>query len=143
MLAAPTDASAQSDVHEQAIAAAYSEWVQATNDRDLEAWASFLAPDAIFLPDGSPALSDRQSILDYYAALFADELFSLDCRQEHVEVAASEDIAWAAGRCEGTFTDSDGLKGYGSSKWVKVWKRQPSGEWMCVANSWASTAPRG
>jgi len=82
LLLTTVEATAQSEIHEQAIAGAYASWVQATNDKDLEKWASFLAPDAIFLPADSPALRDREAILDYYRGLFADALFSLDCRQE-------------------------------------------------------------
>lgn len=134
----PATAAAQSDVHAHAIAEAYQEWVQATNDRDLQAWASFLAPDAIFLPAGGPALTDREAILTFYEGLFADDLFSLDCRQEQIEVAASQDLAWASGRCEASFTGTDGRIAHDSSVWVKVWKRQPSGEWKCAANSWGS-----
>lgn len=141
MLVSATDAAAQSRVHEQAITEAYSMWVRTTNARDLDAWAEFLAPDAIFLPADSPALTDRQAILDFYDGLFADDQFSLDCQQEQVEVAASEDIAWSSGRCEASFTDGEGRLAHGSSKWVKVWKRQPSGEWKCAANSWSATDP--
>ena len=136
--AAATDAYAPRDSEGQAIAEAYAEWVQATNDRDLEAWAAFLAPNPIFLPADGPALTDREAILDYYEDLFADDLFALDCRQQQVEVAESEDLALASGRCEASFTGADGRLAHGSSTWVKVWKRQPSGAWKCVANSWGS-----
>jgi uncharacterized protein (TIGR02246 family) len=129
---------AQSGLHERAIADAYSSWVQTTNAKDLEAWASFLAPGAVFLPPDTPVLADRQAILDFYAELFADSQFSLDCRQERVDVAISEDLAWSFGKCESSFTGPDGRMHHGTSKWMKVWKRQPSGEWKCAANSWNS-----
>ena len=41
---------AQQEVHRKAIDNAYREWVDATNARDLNRWASFLAPDPLFLP---------------------------------------------------------------------------------------------
>jgi uncharacterized protein (TIGR02246 family) len=135
------DAKAQSGPHEEAITKAYADWVQTVNARDLVAWASFLAPDAIFLPPDSPVLTDRQAILDLYAALFADDKFTLSCRQENVEVSESEDLAWSHGHCESTLTDPDGRLARGTSKWMKVWKRQPNGDWKCAANSWSSTAP--
>ena len=134
-------AAAQSEADGQVIAETYEAWVRATNDRDLKTWASFLAPDAIFLPADSPALTDREAILAYYERLFADDSFSLDCEQEQVEVAESDDLAWASGRCEASFTGADGRIAHGSSVWVKVWKRQPSGAWRCAANSWGSADP--
>lgn len=137
LFASVDEATAQSQEH--AVAKAYADWVQTTNAKDLEAWASFLAPEAIFLPPNSPILSDRKAILDFYAGLFADSQFSLDCRQERVEIAASGDMAWSSGHCSSSFTGPDGHLAHGSSKWMKVWKRQPSGEWKCAANSWSPT----
>lgn len=130
---------AQVEVHELAIRKVYDEWVQTTHAKDLDRWASFLAPDPIFLPPNSPALRGDTAVKDFYAALFADERFSLDCRQESVEVAESEDFAWSTGHCEATFTDRDGGPGRDTSKWIKVWKRLPNGQWKCTANSWSST----
>ena len=125
--------------HEEAIDKTYRDWVEATNAKDLERWASFLAPGAIFLPPNSPALKDEKAIKNFYAQSFSDSRFSLDCRQESVEVARSEDFAWSTGHCEATFTAPDGREGHGKSKWAKVWKRLSNGEWKCTLNSWSST----
>jgi ketosteroid isomerase-like protein len=125
--------------HERAISDAYSAWVETVNEKDLDAWGEYLAPEALFLPPNSPALSDRSEILEFYAALFADEQFSLDCRQEGVEVAGSEDIAWSFGYCSSTSTAPDGALAHGDSKWTKVWRRMPSGAWKCAMNSWSPT----
>lgn len=129
----------QSSSHEKEIAKAYREWVNATNAKDIERWASFLVPGALFLPPNSPALTTESAIRGFYLELFADERFSLDCRQERVEVAGSEDLAWSTGHCEATFTGSDGEESHDRSKWAKVWKRLPTGEWKCTLNSWSST----
>jgi uncharacterized protein (TIGR02246 family) len=139
MLFATGNASAQLGPHQKAIGEVYREWVAATNAKDLEHWASFLAPSAIFLPPNSPALSTEKAIKDFYAQSFTDSRFSLDCRQERVEVAKSEDLAWSTGHCEATFTAPDGKEGHGKSKWAKVWKRLSNGEWKCTLNSWSST----
>jgi len=130
---------AKEEVHRKAIERAYEEWVNATNAKDLERWASFLAPDAIFLPPNHPALRDEAAIRAFYSRLFADSRFSLKCRQEAVEVAESEDFAWSTGTCEATFTGPDGDTDQDLSKWVKVWKRLSGGEWKCKINSWSST----
>lgn len=142
MLIAKDPVHAQSGSHEEAIDAAYREWVDVTNAKDIEKWASFLAPGAIFLPPDSPPLKDKKAITESYAELFTDERFSLDCSQETIEVSESGDLAWSTGRCAATFTDSKGLEGHGKSKWAKVWKRMPNGEWKCTLNSWSSTLPR-
>lgn len=130
---------AKREGHRKAIEKAYVDWVDAANAKDLTRWASFLAPDALFLPPNHPALRDEQAILDFYSRAFADSRFSLSCRQERVEVAGSEELAWSAGTCEATFTGPGGDADQDSSKWVKVWKRQANGEWKCTVNSWSST----
>lgn len=141
LLIATGQALAQQEVHRQAIDTAYRNWVDATNAKDLDRWASFLAPDPLFLPPDHPSLRGEQAIREFYARLFADSLFSLHCRQEQVEVAEALDMAWSTGSCEATFTGPDGEAAGGSSKWAKVWLRLPNGDWKCTLNSWSSNGP--
>ena len=114
----------------------YNAWVQVTNARDLEVWSSYLAPDALFMPPDAPLLDTRDAILDYYRKSFADPHFSLDCQQLSVDVAQSRDMAWASGECKATFTDMDGQKASGTSRWFKVWLKQADGSWKCRVNTW-------
>ena len=132
----PAPGVAQAPGHERAIADAYDAWVETVNSKDLEAWYSYLAPGAVFFPPDGPALFGRSAIRGYYEALFRDPRFALDCRLERVEVATAEDVAWGYGYCQSTFTGADDRAARGSTKWVKVWKRQPDGEWKCAVNTW-------
>jgi len=125
-----------------AIDNAYAAWVQADNTKDLNRWVSFLAPNALFLPPNHTALRSNEAIRSFYAELFADKRFALECRQEKIEVSASGDIAWSAGSCRSTFTGPKDSVAHDTSKWVKVWKRQPNGEWKCAVNSWSSDLPQ-
>jgi ketosteroid isomerase-like protein len=132
---------AQAEVHHKAIDTAYRQWVDATNARDLDRWASFLAPEPLFLPPDHPALRGELAIRDFYGRLFADSRFSLNCRQKQVEVAESQDMAWSTGSCEATFTGPDGDAARTSSKWAKVWVKLPNGDWKCTLNSWNLNGP--
>ena len=132
---------AREEVHHKAIDNAYRDWLDATNAKDLGRWASFLAPEPVFLPPNHPALRGEIAIREFYSRLFADTRFSLDCQQEHVEVAEAQDMAWSTGSCEATFTGPDGNAARGSSKWAKVWIRQPNGDWKCTLNSWSTNGP--
>lgn len=114
----------------------YDNWVEATNEKDIERWLIYLDEDAVFLPPGHAALESRDEIIDFYSDLFMDPNFALTCRQTFVEVSASNDIAWARGTCNATFTAQDGELGSGTSKWSKVWRRSESGEWKCRLNTW-------
>ncbi len=119
-----------------ALESAYEEWVRATNAKDIDSWSSFLAPGAVFLPPGSPALETDKDIIDYYIELFSDPNFGLECTQESVQIASSDDMAWARGTCRARFTDPKGEVSTGSSKWAKVWVRLPDGSWKCRLNTW-------
>jgi ketosteroid isomerase-like protein len=132
---------AQQETHSEAIDNAYRDWVDATNAKDLNRWASFLAPDPLFLPPNHPALRGEPAIRDFYARLFTDNRFSLNCHQEQVKVAEAQDMAWSTGSCEATFTGPDGDAATGSSKWAKVWMRLPNGDWKCALNSWSLNGP--
>jgi CubicO group peptidase (beta-lactamase class C family) len=134
---------AQQEGHHEAIDNAYREWVEATNAKDLNRWASFLAPNPLFLPPNHPALHGELEIREFYARMFADSLFSLNCRQEQIEVATAKDMAWSTGICEATFTGPDGDPARGSSKWAKVWRRLPGGNWKCALNSWSANGLSG
>jgi ketosteroid isomerase-like protein len=121
---------------ESAIHETYKAWVEATNRKDIEEWSSFLAMHPYFFPADSPPLSNTEEVIDYYAQSFADPLFSLNCRQEHVDVSELGSMAWSRGRCDVTFTGPDGDKASARSRWFKVWIKQPDGAWRCRVNSW-------
>ncbi len=114
----------------------YEAWEQTTHAKDIDAWSAFLDEDAVFTPPGTPVLDNREAILDYYRAAFADPNFSLDCEQTRVEIATSGDSAWSRGICNATFTNADGEKDQGKSRWFKTWGKQSDGSWKCRVNTW-------
>lgn len=114
----------------------YQAWEEATNAKDIKLWATFLAPNPMFMPADAPPLDTREAILDYYRASFADPNFSLDCQQLSVDVADSNEMAWATGVCRATFSDASGDKAAGASRWFKVWLKQDDGSWKCRVNVW-------
>lgn len=114
----------------------YIAWVEATNDKDIERWSAFLADEPYFAPADSLPLANAGAVIQYYERSFADPHFSLDCEQEHVEVSESGKMAWSRGRCNATFTGTDGGKASGASRWLKVWIKQSNGSWRCRVNSW-------
>lgn len=136
LIAIPAAYAGDSDV--QAIETTYTAWVEAANEKDIEKWSSFLAEDPYFSPADAPPLTSREAVLAYYERSFSDPEFSLNCEQLEVHVSNSGDMAWSRGVCEATFTRPDGVKGYGSSQWIKVWTKYPDGSWKGRINSWKS-----
>jgi ketosteroid isomerase-like protein len=121
---------------EPAIHETYKAWVEATNRKDIDKWSTFLAPNPYFVPADSPPLSNAEAVIDYYARSFSDPMFSLDCRQEHIDVSKLGSMAWSRGSCNATFTGPDGEKASAKSHWLKVWVKQSDGSWRCRVNSW-------
>ena len=121
---------------ERAIHETYAAWLEAANRKDIEEWASYLAVNPYFFPADSPPLTSTQDVIDYYARSFSDPRFSLDCKQEYVDVSESDGMAWSHGKCSFTFTSPDEQKANGTSRWLKVWIKQSDGAWRCRVNSW-------
>jgi ketosteroid isomerase-like protein len=132
--ACSTEPAAETD--EQSIHKAYTAWVEATNEKDIEKWSAFLAPGPYFHPADSSPLVNTEEIISYYERSFADQRFSIDCRQEYVDVSASGEMAWSRGQCTATFTGPDGNQATGKSRWFKVWIKQSDGSWRCRVNTW-------
>lgn len=132
----PAAHQAMAATDEETIRQHYIEWSQATNDKDIEAWAVFLAPNPIFVPPGEPALTTREAVLEFYRKSFQDPAFALDCEQTEIHVAGSNDMAWSRGYCDATFTAPGGEIAHGTSRWFKVWLKQESGVWRCRVNTW-------
>ena len=124
------------DSEEQAIHEAYDAWVEAANEKDIKKWSTFLAEDPYFVPADSPPLASTEEIIDYYKRSFSDKWFSLNCEQQKVEVSESGEMAWARGICNATFTDPDGRKASGTSRWFKVWIKHSDGSWRARVNTW-------
>ena len=121
---------------EQAIHDTYTAWVDAANEKDIAKWSEFLASDPYFVPAGSPPLTTTRDVIEFYERSFADERFSLDCEQQHVELAGSGDMAWARGTCTVTFTGPNGDPASGASRWFKIWVKHPDGSWRGRVNVW-------
>jgi ketosteroid isomerase-like protein len=129
------------EADEQAILETYKAWVEATNAKDIEKWSTFLAINPYFHPADSSPLTNTEKIISYYERSFADPMFSLDCRQEHVDVSASGEMAWSRGECTAAFTGADGNEASGTSSWLKVWIKQSDGSWRCRVNIWRNIDP--
>ena len=136
--ACSTALSAETD--EQLIHETYRAWVEITNEKDIEKWSAFLAKKPYFHPANSAPLVGADEVIRYYEQSFADPRFSLDCKQEYVDVSASGDMAWSSGRCRATFTGPDGNEASGTSRWLKVWIKQSDGSWRCRVNTWRNTS---
>jgi uncharacterized protein (TIGR02246 family) len=122
---------------EAAIRAAYDAWAAAADNKDIEAWVTFLGPDAIFLPPNTEALTTYEGIRDLYVSIFEDPNWSIACEHTDVEIAEAGDMAWSRGYCNTTVSGLDGSPVQNRGKWNKVWLKQADGSWKNRLNSFS------
>lgn len=121
--AAPAAAQANADLARQ-VFQAESSFASSMAARSQEAFASFVAPDAIFFSRQGP-LRGKAAVVEAWAPLFAGPEAPFSWRPEGVQVLDSGTLALtsgpvrdAAGKQTGTFNS--------------IWRREPDGRWRVV-----------
>lgn len=92
--------------------------------RDLAAFATFVAEDAVFIEEPEP-LHGRAQVVEGWKVLYANPAAPFSWEPERVEVLASGQLALSTGpvrdphgKLIGTFTS--------------IWRREPGGAWRIV-----------
>jgi ketosteroid isomerase-like protein len=93
-------------------------------DRDLAAFASHVADDAVFINAGTP-LRGKAAVLEYWKRFFAPgSAAPFAWKPEIVEVnAATGDLGYS----EGPVTGADGRSTF---RYASTWRREPNGRWL-------------
>ena len=123
LIAGPATAQTNADLARQ-VFVAESSFAHTMAARDHEAFASFIAPDAIFFSRQGP-LRGRAAVLEAWAPFFAGPDAPFSWRPELVEVLDSGTLALTSGpvrdptdRRTGTFNS--------------IWRREPNDQWRVV-----------
>lgn len=121
----------------EAIQAWFEHYTTAVNNGDLEAWASFIADDAVVMPPDELPISGMAELRPLYETVFATYAFDFKPRVEEVVVAA--DLAVLRAFFEETVTP----KGEGeplefSGSWLVILRKQSDGSWRMWRNMWGT-----
>lgn len=92
-------------------------------DRDLKAFASFVADDAIFF--GQAALRGKNAVVDAWSNFYEGEAAPFSWRAETVEVLDSGQLALSSG----PVFDPQGKH---TATFNSVWRREADGKWKVV-----------
>lgn len=92
--------------------------------RDLKAFASFIAEDAVFINGGQP-LRGKAAIVQYWERFFSGPSAPFSWNPDIVEVAAGGSLGYT----EGPVTASSGTS---ASRFFTTWQRQAQGGWLVV-----------
>ncbi len=101
---------------------------RAFSDASLEdgpatAFADFLAPDAVGLPNGGPLLNGRDAVAGFLAA---DPNMKIEWKPESAGLSEKGDLGYTWGRLMATFPGPAGKTVAASGKYMTVWRREPS-----------------
>lgn len=105
------------------VRAAETAFARTMADRNLEAFARFVAEEAIFVNGGAP-LRGRRAVVDHWRRYFAGEQAPFSWKPELVEVLESGTLAYS----EGPVAGPDGVA---RSRYFSTW-RWADGRWQVV-----------
>jgi ketosteroid isomerase-like protein len=101
--------------------------------RDFEAFAGFVADDAIFMSGGNP-LRGKAAVLARWKGFFEGEHAPFSWKPDYVEVLASGDLAQSNGP---VFAPDGKLV----ARFYSTWRKRPDGRWEIVFDNGYSVAP--
>jgi ketosteroid isomerase-like protein len=110
------------------------DFCQATKARGLDGWMSYFADDATGFPPDKPLINGKAALREYYSGMFARPGFQIDWRPVQADVAVSNDLGYTIGTAEFEWLDKDGKRVESTGKYLTVWKKQPNGKWLVVAD---------
>ena len=99
---------------------------------DIDAFLSFIADGAHFMPFGAP-LAQGDAIRTTWESLISMPGFGLEWHATGAEVAASGDIGYTIGTFELT-AEQDGTTMLTVGKYVTIWHKQADGTWKVQAD---------
>ena len=94
-----------------------------------EAFALFLAEDAMQLPGGAHPLFGRKAIVENMGSGYL-----LKWEPKKAEVAKSGELGWTWGTYELHTKDADGKPTVRYGKYVNVWRKQKDGRWKVIVD---------
>ena len=105
------------------VRAAENAFAKTMADRDLRAFESFLADDAIFF--GRAALRGKEAVIDAWKGFYEGDEAPFSWRAETVEVLDTGQLALSSG----PVFDPHGKR---TATFNSIWRREPDGRWKVV-----------
>jgi len=117
------------------------EWSKAAGAKDVDKTVSFYSDDAEVLPQNSSVIKGKGPIHALWKGMLGSQFSGGGWKPTKVEVARSGDLAYVSGAYEFNETDANGKPIVDKGKYLEVWKKQPDGNWKCVADIFNTDLP--
>lgn len=105
------------------VRAAENAFAKTMADRDIEAFASFVAEDAFFF--GQDGLRGKKAVVDAWRKFYEGKTAPFSWRAETVEVLDTGELAFSSG----PVFDPQGKR---TATFNSVWRREADGRWQVV-----------
>lgn len=127
---------------EAAIRKVDSDMVAAGNAHNVDAWLSFLAPDAQMLPPGAPPIVGKEAIRNLAMGLMSPE-FHVAHHLDSVVISRGGDMAYVAYTYELTFKGPAGtpVTEKGKDMDISIYRKAQDGAWKVAIDIWNDGEP--
>jgi uncharacterized protein (TIGR02246 family) len=126
---------------EAAIRKADTDWSDAAQTKQVEAWVAYYSDDATVLPPNEPMATSKDDIRKTIGNFLAQPALNVKWQPTKVAVSRSGDVGYSFGTYEMTANDSKGNPITDRGKYVEIWKKQADGGWKCAVDTFNSDLP--
>jgi ketosteroid isomerase-like protein len=112
------------DAAKQEVIATEKAFAKTMADRDLAAFAGFVADDTVFFSGAKP-LHGKQAVVDFWKRFYVQPAAPFSWAPEEVEVLEAGDLALSSGPVRG----ADGKL---IARFSSIWRREAPGRWRIV-----------
>jgi ketosteroid isomerase-like protein len=115
------------------------DWAKAAASGDIERILSYWADSAIVLEPDQHAHIGKAAIREMVRASLKIPKFSITWGPETAVISKSGDMGYLIEHSRITFADSTGKVHTQFGKMVTIWRKDASGAWKCVVDTWNSS----
>ena len=112
------------ELAKQQVAATERAFAKTMADRDLKAFASFVAEDTVFFSGPKP-LHGKQAVVDYWARFYTAATAPFSWAPDEVEVLDSGNLAISSGPVRNP-------QGKLVSRFTSIWRLEAPGQWRII-----------
>ena len=111
-------------------------WDSLAGQNSAEGWLSFYTDDAIMMPPGEKACTDKASRAVSIKNTFALPGVSLRFQGTKTEVSKSGELGYTIGVYQLSTKDATGKETHETGRFCETWKKQSDGNWKCIVDIW-------